>query len=188
MTPRYRKEHGIKIGERDIFYYIDKLYDNNPLSVIDVGCGECIFKNWFPNIIGFDPRQWHNSRADFVDFFDEDFSKNHTSKWSCGMALNSIHFIPWNQLSKQIDLAMNIIQPGGRFLFTINFNMLDIHSEDKSVVNLSSIEKINHIHQIISNSSYKIIVSDYPLLHNLSEDLVDRYAHITGHSRFVLEK
>ena len=69
MTPRYQLEHGIKTGLRDVFYYIDCLYDNDPTSIIDVGCGECIWKNWFPNIIGFDPTPSKWSRADFIDFF-----------------------------------------------------------------------------------------------------------------------
>ena len=122
VTPRYLYETGIKIGFRDIFYYIDMLYDNNPDDVIDVGCGECIWKRWFPRIIGFDPNTNEFSQQDFVDFFDEDFSNGHTKHYHNGMALNSVHFISWDDLEVQIDRAMNIVRE--RFLFTFNFNAM----------------------------------------------------------------
>ena len=119
ITPRYFYETGLKIGFRDVFYYIDQLYSNQSDSIIDVGCGECIWKKWFPNIIGFDPKPNEFTQQDFVDYFDADFSAGHTKYYDSGMALNSLHYIEWQDISKQIDLAMNIVKK--HFLFTFNF-------------------------------------------------------------------
>jgi hypothetical protein len=189
ITPRYRFEHGLKIGFRDIFYYIDRLYDNNPSSVIDVGCGECIWKKWFPNIIGFDPTPSIYSNYDFIDYFDQDFCQGHQKNWDCGMALNSIHFVPWTSISDQINMAMNLIKDGGRFLFTFNFQMLDKNT-DESVFpkNSSMMEKINFMDNIISSTGFKIIMIDYPYLQGIDEKSVKDCAHINGNVRFILEK
>jgi len=177
FTPRYRLELGLKIGFRDIFYYIDLLYNNNPESVIDVGCGECIWKNWFPNIIGFDPypsSAW--SKADFVDFFDEDFSIGHAQWYDCGMALNSLHFIDWDFVPKQIDLAMNIVKQ--QFLFTFNFNQI------KNKPNVP--ELIPLFDNMLKSSNYEIVLVDYPVQRGVLQRQIDDSAFINGHVRFIL--
>ena len=138
ISPRYFYESGLKIGFRDMFYYIDQLYNTGPTSVIDVGCGECIWKKWFPNIIGFDPNTNEFSQQDFVDFFDKDFSTGHAQQYACGMALNSLHFVDWNSIPNQLDLAMNIVRH--QFLFTFNFNVIR-NKPNKSLPN-ALIEKV----------------------------------------------
>lgn len=176
-TPRFKLEHGGKMGFRDIFYYINLLYDNNPGSVVDIGCGECIWKTWFPNIIGFDPTPSKWSRADFVDTFDEDFSNGHNKNYDCGLALNSIHFIDWSDITKQIELAMNIVRD--RFLFTFNFGVFT----NKPDVPLP--ELILLFDDILNSVGYKIILLDYPYLRNIPN--VADWGHINGHVRFILE-
>jgi hypothetical protein len=189
ITPRYQFEHGFKIGFRDIFYYIDRLYDKNPSSVIDVGCGECVWKKWFPNIIGFDPTPSVYSDYDFIDYFDQDFCQGHKENWDCGMALNSIHFVPWTSISDRIDMAMSLIKDGGRFLFTFNFQMLDEHTEGSVFPKNSSImEKINFMDNAISSTGFKIIMVDYPYLQGFDEQSIKHYGYINGTVRFILEK
>jgi hypothetical protein len=180
MTARYKLESGKKIGFKDVFYYINLLYENNPKSVIDVGCGECIWKKWFPNIIGFDPGPSEWSAADFVDFFDEDFSKGHTKNYDCGMGLNSLHFIEWKDILKQINLAMNIVND--RFLFTFNFNVI------RNKPNLPVPELILLFDEFINASGYKIILLDYPYLRNITDSMaVNEWTYINGHVRFILQ-
>lgn len=178
ISPRYFYESGLKIGFRDIFYYIDQLYNTQPTSVIDVGCGECVWKNWFPNIIGFDPNTNEFSQQDFVDFFDPDFSKGHTQQYDCGMALNSLHFIEWNNILNQIDLAMNIVQH--QFLFTFNFNVI----KNKPKTTLS--ELIVLFNDILASSKYKIVLLDYPSLRGIPEHRLSNLTYINGHVRFIL--
>jgi hypothetical protein len=178
ITPRYIYESGLKIGFRDIFYYIDCLYTNNPASVIDVGCGECIWKKYFPNIIGFDPSTNEFSMQDFVDHFDEDFSQGHIGHYDCGMALNSIHFIDWKDVPKQIKLAMNIVKD--RFLFTFNFNWLS----NKPEVPIAQL--IELFDDFINTSGYKIILIDYPVLRGIPERKLNNFAFVNGTVRFIL--
>jgi hypothetical protein len=194
ITPRYHLESGLKITQRDIFYYINRLYDNNPSSVIDVGCGECTWKRWFPNIIGFDPRINEFSQQDFIASFNADFSREHTKSYQCGMALNSLHFIPWEDIGKTIDMAMNIVQD--RFLFTFNFFMLDNKPTpfDNKPMPIGGIQPLESLfNQIILNTGYKIILIDYPsqrratLMRNTrTGSRESAAAHINGHVRFIL--
>jgi hypothetical protein len=179
ITPRYIYESGIKIGFRDIFYYIDCLYTHGPTSVIDVGCGECIWKKYFPNIIGFDPNTNEFSTQDFVDYFDRDFSQNHAQQYDCGMALNSMHFINWNDVPKQIDLAMNIVKD--RFLFTFNFSMIS------NKPNVPMTQLIALFDEFINASNYNIILLDYPVLRGITQEKVNKWSYINGTVRFILE-
>jgi hypothetical protein len=179
ISPRYFYESGLKIGFRDICYYIDQLYNNQPESVIDVGCGECVWKNWFPNIVGFDPNKNEFSKQDFVDFFDEDFSRVHAKNWTCGMALNSLHFIDWSEVPKQIDLAMNLVKD--QFLFTFNFNKFSNNP------NLPLSELILLFDQTLVSVPYTIKLLDYPTLRGFPQSKIDHWAHINGHVRFILQ-
>jgi hypothetical protein len=179
ITSRYIYEMGLKISFRDIFYYINLLYDNSPSSVIDVGCGECIWKNWFPNIIGFDPNQNQFSQQDFIDFFDKDFSKNHTRCYDSGMALNSIHFVPWDYIPTQIDLAMNIVKD--KFLFTFNLEWFG------NMPSKSHRELVEDLYGILENSQYNIFMFDYPVERNVDLHATKNWAFSNGDIRFILE-
>ena len=178
ISPRYFYETGLKIGFRDIFYYIELLYDNQPSSVIDVGCAECIWKRWFPNIVGFDPNTGDFSEADFIDFFDEDFSKGHHKKWDNGMGLNSLHFIDWANLEKQLNLALNIVNR--RFLFTFNFKSM------KNVPNKDMDTLVQEFHARLSKN-FKVIMFDSPLLRGVDNLQIENWAYVNGTVRFILE-
>ena len=178
ITPRYFYESGLKIGFRDIFYYIDQLYNTRPTTVVDVGCGECIWKKWFPNIIGFDPNTNEFSSQDFVDFFDEDFSKGHAKNWDCGMALNSIHFIRWDAIPRQIDLAMNMVKH--QFLFTFNFDKIS----NKPAVPLPAM--IALFDDILDSLKYEIVMVDYPFQRGATLVKLNAWSYMNGHVRFIL--
>jgi hypothetical protein len=174
ITPRYYYEAGLKIGFRDVFYYIDQLYNTAPADVIDVGCGENVWKKWFPHIIGFDPRPSQHANCDFVAEFDQQFSVTHTGHWDCGMALNSIHFVDWSQIPSQIDRAMNLVKQ--QFLFTFNF----FHFQNAPD---SVISKFDHVLQSLD---YNIELLDYPVLRGVPEHEINKWKHINGNVRFIL--
>ena len=52
------------------FYYLEYLREINPDSIIDIGCGSNIFKSFFKNLIGFDPR---HSAADITEYYDTEY-------------------------------------------------------------------------------------------------------------------
>ena len=186
MTPRYRYENGLKIGLRDIFYYINMLYDHSPKSVIDIGCGENIWKKWFPNIIGFDPNPSAYASPDFIASLNEDFSKHHYEEWECGIALNSIHFVSWHDIGNQIKLAMNLIKD--RLLVTVNFNMLDSFTQDTAITTLSRLDKIELFTDILHKLGYTIIMLDYPSLRASDKTQYLEYDRISGSVRVILAK
>lgn len=180
ITPRYFYEHGLRIAFRDVFYYIDRLYDHRPSSVIDVGCGECVWKRWFPNITGFDPMTNEFSQQDFVDYFDEDFSRGHVRHYDSGMALNSIHFVPWQQSTRQIVLAMNMVRD--RFLFTFNFGSMS------GVPLVAMPEQVLLFRQQLDSlTQYRIVMFDAPVLRGISARAIKDFAYVNGTVRFMLE-
>lgn len=179
ITPRYMLESGLKIGMKDIFYYIDMLYEKNPATIIDVGCGECTWKRWFPRIIGFDPNTGPYYQQDFVDYFDEDFSRGHEKKFDCGLAINSLHFIPWRKIPDQIDLAMNIVRD--RFLFTFNFDKF--HKKP----DISDHELILELKTMLEHTPYEVLMFDCPFYRGYSfQDTANSLAFINGSVRFIL--
>lgn len=179
ISPRFFYETGLKIAFRDIFYYIDMLYDNAPQTVIDVGCGECLWKNWFPNIIGFDTDWSEFSRQDFVGIFDAKFSRENHERWDNGMGLNSLHFINWKNFEQQIHLAMNIVKH--RFLFTVNFNMIKGFP-------FYGASAISEVRQLLEKTGYQIKLFDAPALRGIPFYKVNQWIHINGHVRFILSK
>ena len=186
MTPRYRYENGLKIGLRDIFYYINLLYDNNPTSVIDIGCGENIWKKWFPYITGFDPNPSAYASPDFIDTLNETFSTQHQEEWDCGIALNSIHFVSWHNIGNQIKLAMSLIKD--RLLVTVNFNVLDSFTQDISITALSRTDKIELFTDILNKLGFTILMLDYPSLRASDKTQYLEYDRISGSVRFILAK
>lgn len=194
FTPRYMSEGGVKIAYRDSWYYISWLYDNKPQTVIDVGCGEFTFKDWFPNLIGLEPRllpypsnNYIKNKPDIIGSFNDEFSRTHTEQYDCGMALNSVHFVPWAELSNQIELVMNIIKLGGRFLFTMNFERLSYltrtYDMNDPFLSKSFEEMGQYLYDIIAQSGHHILLFDCPKLRG-----VDYNPAITGDVRFILEK
>lgn len=188
MTPRGIFEH--RIAFKDIFYYIDFLYENNPQSVIDVGCGDNLFKKWFPNITGADVKNW----TTFVEpdiIIDENFYRINKEKFDCGLALNSYHFHGFSNSLRNIENAMELIKTNGRFLFTINYeafpNFRNGYDEKKSQTSdllkryLSYDEKI---YDYFESSKYKIILFD-PIV-TRGYEINQNY--INGNTRFILEK
>ena len=180
ITPRYFYETGLRIAFRDIFYYIDMLYDHDPHTVIDVGCGECVWKRWFPNIVGFDPNTNEFSQQDFVDYFDQDFSEGHAGHYDSGMALNSLHFVDWHQVPQQIHWAMNIVRD--RFLFTFNFDALD----DAPQIDLA--DQISEFYTMLHELPYDLVMFDSPLHRGVAPEHIRNFAFINGTVRFVLQR
>lgn len=187
-TVRFMAEGGAKIGYRDILYYISWLYDNNPTTVIDVGCGEFIFKNWFPKLIGLSPINYDDPyhEPDIIGYFNEEFSKAHTEQYDCAMAINSVHYVTWDKLENLINLAMNIIKLGGRFLFTMNLKMVSPSLEYNIGIKYpSSLEdKASFVYDLIVKTGHKIVLFDCPHIRGYRQ----YYSMINGDVRFILEK
>lgn len=175
---------------RDIFYYISMLYDNNPNSVIDFGCGECFWKKWFPNIYGVDIKEWYGSKADLIVPLIElnSFLEGNKETFDCGMAINSIHFGTFSIVENNIHKCMSLIKKDGRFLFTINLRMVYQHMTgifDNSKVDIGiEIDKYRYdCYTMIQKTGYNIVMLDIPKLAQSNG-----INAINGDIRFILEK
>jgi len=103
------------------FYYIEMLLDTNPKVILDVGCGDNVFKKYIPQIVGLDPM---SANADIHERFDDKFVEQHTGKYDCAMALQSIHHVSLLKFVDRINQFGKIIKPGGRGFFSTNLSKL----------------------------------------------------------------
>ena len=103
-THRYWLEN--KITFLDGFYYINKLYDNNPQSVADIGSGEGTFAKYFPNITSFEPNPSAYSNPDSTESFNDEFVNKYEKAFDCAMAINSLQYVNLEDFPKRIDVRI----------------------------------------------------------------------------------
>jgi len=107
-----------KIIDMAPFWYINFLLEKNPLQIIDLGCGNNLFKKYIPIIHGIDPLS--NVGSDQKDIFDTSFSENHSNQFESVMSINALHFISFKNYGQQLKEFSNIIKPNGRGFITFN--------------------------------------------------------------------
>ena len=144
-----------------MYWYIDRLYDCNPRSVVDVGCGECEWKKWFPDIFGIDYNTNPWSMVDLVREVDDKFFEEYKGKFDAGMNLNGILGITtsWNELRCHIDKFMNLVKK--RCLFTVQLESIKnipIHLLLDCNYNLLVREFVD----ILESSPYNLVLLDIP--------------------------
>lgn len=182
VSPRGQYEY--KIGFKEIFYYISWLYDNNPKSVIDVGAGECFWKRWFNNITSLDPGNYDSAKnADIQSEMTDAFVESHVEHFDCGMALNSLHFGRIPKVKENIDQAMRLIKPNGRFLFTIS---TDVISKQYPDTNTDWRYWLELTKEMVKQLPYNILLFDVP--HDRINDDFPVQGQLNGTLRFILEK
>jgi hypothetical protein len=187
VSPRGQYEY--KIGFKEIFYYISWLYDNNPQRVIDIGAGECFWKRWFSNITSLDPGNYSSAKnADIQSEMTEAFVESHVEHFDCGMALNSLHFGRITKVGENIQQAMRLIKPNGRFLFTISTDVI----QNQYPNNTNNIKNTDWRHcleltkEMVQKLPYNILLFDVP--HDRINDDFPVQGQINGTLRFILEK
>lgn len=171
LYPRLLTELGIKFVLRDIYYCIDLLYQDNPKTIIDVGCGICHWKKYFPNIYGIDIEWIENyTLQDTKDLVDESFAIINKKKFDCGMMINVGRNLSLEDLVKQISLGMKLVNK--KFLFTLSYN------------------GINHvllsIRKLLDQLPYHIIMFDYT--DSIDLDFTAQLdTFLNGNIKFILE-
>ena len=84
-TPRETKIK--KIFHANTLFYLQKIFENNPRAVLDIGCGQNLWKQFWPQITGIDADARQTS-ADKIDFFDDDFVASNHAKYDGAIAIN----------------------------------------------------------------------------------------------------
>lgn len=182
LTPR-STSGDFRSTSRDIFYYISWLYDNNPKSVLDFGCGQSQWKKWFPNIFRVDVKDWAYTDIDLVVEIHKiyEFIEHRKQQFDCGMAINSIHFGNFENVIDNIHKCMSLVKPKGRFLFTINMKMILSYSKIIDTAHNTPISDVyfSKLVDMIKSTEYKILLLDIVMQANPG---------INGDIRFILER
>jgi hypothetical protein len=93
----------------------DEINQQNPNSVLDVGCGYHPFKGRIQNIIGIDP---YNNCADYeVDILDY---RVRPQSHDIIIALGSINFNSKQEVEQRFAHCVNLLRVGGRFYLRAN--------------------------------------------------------------------
>ena len=119
--------------DKEIYYYLDFIFQKNPEIIYDIGCGNNFFKKLFEEkvkIIGINPdfNGFTNENADLKISF-EDFTKIYINKIKFAFAINSLHFINPLLFKKRLLHFISIFSTGGRGFIT--FNIQRLHEKRK---------------------------------------------------------
>ena len=92
----------------------ERIAEQNPKNVLDVGCGYHPFKGRIPNLIGIDP---YNNCADFeVDILE--YRVN--TKYDHIIALGSINFNSQDEIEERFAHCVDLLETGGNFYLRAN--------------------------------------------------------------------
>ena len=92
----------------------ERIAEQNPKNVLDVGCGYHPFKGRIPNLIGIDP---YNNCADFeVDILDYRVK----TKYDHIIALGSINFNSQDEIEERFAHCVDLLESGGNFYLRAN--------------------------------------------------------------------
>jgi hypothetical protein len=146
------------------FYYIGLLLETNPTVILDVGCGNNIFKKYIPQIIGLDPMC---SEADIHEQFDNEFVSRHIGEYDCAMALQSIHHVSLLGFVDRINQFGKLIKPGGRGFFSTNLGILISRTEPHEFAKIFDLSRpvtifdyYCYIKKELEKLNYQIIAAD----------------------------
>lgn len=109
------------------FVYLQLLLETNPTTIADIGCGANFYKQYYPNIIGFDA----TPEADSPEMFKPVFVDKHLNEFDCAFSICSLHFIPLQKLTERIVEFSKIIKPGGRGFISFNLQRMIERSDFK---------------------------------------------------------
>lgn len=101
-------------------YYLMHTIDPGNHFVVDVGCGTNFLKSFFPNIHGVDP---HNEQYR-DEHLDAEWYADNWAKWHRAIAINSMHYVSVDQISKQLNKIPGILVPNGNAVVTLNRKIL----------------------------------------------------------------
>jgi hypothetical protein len=167
-------------------YYLEFLLEKNPKIIVDIGCGENLFKKLIPNIHGINPTV-DLGLADEKDFFDAEFSMGHLNQYESVFSINALHFISLVDFEKRILEFYNIVKLGGRGFISLNISRMLELTDEKDLYQLfgnnvpTSQELTHFVENILSKLSINFLVKDI-----LINDSINEY--INGNIRLVFEK
>ena len=97
-----------------ILRYYELLMEKSPSCILDIGCGNNIFKKLYPQIHGIDSDIKYSSDADEIVNFDEVYVHANQEKFDAVMALNSLMYDNILSFTCSINNINRVLKPGGR--------------------------------------------------------------------------
>lgn len=173
MTPRQYR--GLRIFSAVPFYYINQIGFES--VIYDIGCGWNVYKKYLPTITGIsaEPIDSPFFYADEHGYFDDQYVNNNIQRFDNVMTMNSLHFIPLSELTKQITRLKAVTKPKGKIFVMMNVCHL-IDNEENTVIRDNAGEYIRAQMDQFSKDLLCFELNDSQLSKNLSE----------GTLRFVL--
>ena len=141
------------------FYYLQYLTANYQGDIYDIGCGWNIFKKYLPNIIGVD--KFYNCKTwkpDIDMWFDESFCQKFHNQLDRIMSINSLHFIPFDQLRKRVIDFFSLLAPNG--IGYLSLNLMRMIETDPTLRNKSREEFETIVRTELFDIGYEYLVFD----------------------------
>lgn len=166
------------------FYYINFLLEQNPKSILDIGCGMNFFKDIIPGIYGIDP---NDTNADEIASFDLDFIKNNTQKFDSIISMNAIHFTSINKFSETIINIKSLMKPKSRAYISMGSTVLVQHTSASELIELFGTTKPNK-NQVCDfiNNQIKCLDLNFLVIDNLILEIYPKTS-LDGDIRLVFE-
>lgn len=165
------------------FYYLDYLCEKMPNEIVDIGCGMNFFKNILPNVVGIDAS---GTDYDIFDFFDDEFSLNHTANYEYAFSIDALHFIPITNFYNRVLEFKNIIRPGGRGYLAMNCARMVEHTKRSDLLNLfgNTNPSKEQLAKYIDSEIRRLPI-DFLVVDNLILEVYDEF--MDGNIRLVFE-
>jgi hypothetical protein len=150
------------------YYYIKFLLETNPKSILDLGCGINVFKDYLPGVIGVDADE--KSLCDVVDHFDQEYAQGHKYNYDSVISINAIHFAPINTIAERLKWVAGLAKTGGRVFVSFNLETWLMYSDKETIQSLfgnvlTFDAVVNYVDAQISDTGLDFIVKDWPILH-----------------------
>lgn len=126
ITPRYKLY--ARIWSAALFYYVQHLLDVNPKTIVDIGSGEGLLKKFIPNLVNIDETPYKD--VDKVLRVDDTWLLENKNTYDCMIAINSMHFIPLENIRERVINLINIATQRG----FITFNVRQLLNQSKKHV------------------------------------------------------
>lgn len=158
------------------YYYIKYLLDINPPKILDIGCGDNIFKKSFPDlIIGMDSGENYinNNKLDHIDLiakFDQKFVEENAGSYQAIMSINGIHFAPIDTISQRLCWVKQLLKKSGRAFVSFNIETWLMFTNRQKIENLFGKvpqwdDVLAYVNQQIVSAGLNFLVVDWPILH-----------------------
>jgi hypothetical protein len=191
--PASREFHFTRYFAMSTFYFIEKVLQTSPDTIVDLGCGGNLFRRLVRNLVGIDP--YHPS-ADVNDFVDDGFIQGHRAQFDAAIAINSLHFRGLDQFRKVLDDFYSMLKPGGTGFITFGLGVMVDHTSDDAWIEIFDQDPINTtadtviywVDQQLRDLAWDLHVVDQYYFNHLEIGNIELSNPVDGNIRIVVRR